>query len=69
MMDCEVAAPLQFDIMKNKLPLPDMTWSIKDINIFIYHPTIHQLMIHNIDYIEIEIDYIERNNLSDDSSV
>ena len=27
-------ASLQLDIMKNKIPLLDMTWSVKDINTF-----------------------------------
>ena len=26
------------DIMKNKIQLPDMTWSVKDINKFLQHP-------------------------------
>ena len=28
MTDCEVTTSLQMDIMKNKTPLPDMTWSV-----------------------------------------
>ena len=32
MTDCEATTSLQLDIMKNKIPLPDMTWSVKDIN-------------------------------------
>ena len=26
MTDCEITLMLQVDIMKNKMPLPDMTW-------------------------------------------
>ena len=44
MADCEATISLQMDIMKNQIPLPDMTWSVKDINKFIQHPLIHSLM-------------------------
>ena len=30
----------------NQIPLPDMTWSVKDINKFIQHPLIHSLMTY-----------------------
>ena len=46
-----------------------MTWSVKDMNTFIHHPTIHQLMIHNSDDIERERDDIDHNYSSDGSSV
>ena len=55
--------------MKNKMPLPDMTWSVKDINTFIHHPTMHKLRMHNTNYIEREIEYIDHNDSSDDSNV
>ena len=29
MTDCEATTSLQMDIMKNQIPLPEMTWSIK----------------------------------------
>ena len=38
MTDCEATPSLQLDIMKNKIPLPDLTWSVKDINPFLEHP-------------------------------
>ena len=47
--------------MKNKMPLPEMTWSVKDINTIIYPPTIHNLMMNNTDYIEREMEYIDHN--------
>ena len=47
MTDCEATTSLQMDIMKNKIPIPDMTWSLKDINKFIQHPLIHSLMIYD----------------------
>ena len=47
MVDCEVTTALQLDIMKNKIPLPDMTWSVKEINTFIHHPKIQQLMTYD----------------------
>ena len=37
MTDSEAITSLQMDIMKNKIPLLDMTWSVKDINTFIQH--------------------------------
>ena len=43
MTDCEATNSLQMDIMKNKIPLPDMTWSVKILNTFIQHPLIHSL--------------------------
>ena len=30
--DCEATTSLQLDIMKNQIPLLDMTWSVKEIN-------------------------------------
>ena len=52
--------------MKNKIPLPGTTWSVKDINTFIHHLIIHKLMMHNTDYLEREIDH---NYSSDNSNV
>ena len=46
MTDCEATTPLQMDIMKNQIPLPDMTGSVKDRNTFIQHPLIHSLMTY-----------------------
>ena len=34
MTDCEATTSLQMDIMKNQIPLPDMTWSVKDKQIY-----------------------------------
>ena len=34
MTDFEATTCLQLDIMKNKISLPDMTWSVKDKHIF-----------------------------------
>ena len=68
MTDCDVTTPIQLDIMKNKIPLPDMIWSVKGINKFIHFPTIHKLMVYNTDYIEREIEYINNNCSSYDSS-
>ena len=36
MTDCEATTSLQMDIMKNQIPLPDMTWSVKDKHKFIH---------------------------------
>ena len=33
MTDCEATTSLQLDIMKNQIPLPDMTWSVKDLSL------------------------------------
>ena len=55
--------------MKNQIPLPDMTWSVKDLDKFIQHPLIHSLMVYDIHYNNGEIEYIEHNYSSDASSV
>ena len=60
---------LQLDIMKNQIPLPDMTWSVKDINKFIQHPLIHSLMTYDTQYNNREIEYIDHNYSSDASSL
>ena len=69
MTDCEATSTLQMDIMKNQIPLPDMTWSVKDINKFIQHPLIHSLMTYDSRYNNREIEYIEHNYSSDASSL
>ena len=57
------------DIMKNQIPLLDMTWSVKDINKFIQHPLIHSLMTYDKQYNNREIEYIDHNYSSDASSL
>ena len=69
MTDCEATSLIQMDIMKNQIPLPDMTWSVKDINTFIQHPLIHTLMTYDTHYNSREIEYIEFNYSSDTSSL
>ena len=51
------------DIMKNQIPLPDITWSVQDINKFIQHSLIH------LQYNSREIKYIDHNYSSDASSL
>ena len=34
MTDCEATTSLQIDIMKNQIPLPNMTWPVKDKQIY-----------------------------------
>ena len=65
MTDCEATTSLQLDIMKNKIPLPDTTWSVKDMNTFIQHT----LMINDTQYNNRDIKYIDHNYSSDDSSL
>ena len=50
MNDCEATTSLQMDIMKNQIPLLDMTWSVKDTNKFVQHPLIHSLMTYDTHY-------------------
>ena len=69
MTDCEATPSLQIDIMKNQILLPDMTWSVKDINKFIQHPLIHSLMTFDTQYNNREIEFIDHNYSSDDSSL
>ena len=69
MTDCEATTSLQLEIMNNKIPLPDMTWSVKEINAFIHHPLIHALMTYDTQYNRREIEYLEHNFSTDDSSL
>ena len=55
--------------MENKIPLPDMSWSVIKINTFLRHPIIHSLMAYDTQYISREIEYIEHNYSSDASSL
>ena len=68
MTDCEATTSLQLDIMKNQIPLPDMTWSVQAINKFI-QPLIHSLMTYDTQYNNGEIEYIDHNYSSDASSL
>ena len=61
MKHCEATTSLQMDIMKNHILLPDMTWSVRDINKFIQHPLIHLLITYDIQYNHREIEYIDHN--------
>ena len=69
MTDCKATTPLQMDMMKKQIPLPDMTWSVRDINKFIQHPLIHSLMTYNTQYNNRDIEYIDHNYSSDASSL
>ena len=69
MTDCEATTTIQIEIMKNKIPLPDMTWCVKDINTFIHHPLIHSLTTYDTQYNNREIEYMEHNYSSDSSSL
>ena len=55
--------------MKNQIPLPDITGSVKDINKFIQHPLIHSLMTYDTRNNNKEIECIDHNYSSDDSSL
>ena len=67
MTDCEAITSLQLD--QNQIPLPDMTWSIQDINKWIQHPLLHSLMAYDTQYNDREIEYIDHNYSSDASSL
>ena len=69
MTDCEATTSFQMDIMENQIPLPDMTWSVKDINKFIQHPLIHSLMTNDTQYNNREIEFMDHNYSSDASSL
>ena len=64
---CEATTTLQLDIMKNQISLPDMTWSLKDINNFVQHPVIHSPLKYDTQYNSRDLVYIEHNYSSDDS--
>ena len=55
--------------MKNKIPLPDMTMSVKDINKFVHHPLIYSLTAYEKEYNTREIVFLEHNYSSDSSSL
>ena len=69
MTSCETTSTLQLDIRQNKIPLPDMLWSVIKINKLLHHPIIHSLMTYDTQYISREIEYIENNYSSDTSSL
>ena len=70
MIDCEANTTIQMDVMKNKIPLPDMSWSAKDINTFLQQPVIHTLTAYDTQYNTREIEYIDHNySSSEDSSL
>ena len=56
------------DVMQNKIPLPDMTWSVQDINKFIQHPVVYLLMAYDTQYNSKEIEFIDHNYSTDASS-
>ena len=59
----------QYGRMADKELDPDMTWSVKEINTFIHHPLIHSLMTYDTQYNNRDIQYIEHNYSSEDSSL
>ena len=59
--DCEALSGQQMDIMENKIPLPDMTWSIKRILKFIQLPQLDDLMNYNTTYTRKEIIYVDHD--------
>ena len=67
--DCKATTTIQMDVMKNKIPPPDMAWSVKDITKFIQHPLIHLQMTYDTQYNNREIKYIDHNYSSDASSL
>ena len=69
MTDFVATTTLQLDIVKNKISLPGMTWSVKDINTFIKYPLIHSLMTYDTQYNNREIEYMEFNHSSDASNL
>ena len=60
---------LDTDKMKNKIPLPEMTLSVKDINTLIRHPLINSLITYDAQYSNREVEYIEHDYSSDTSSL
>ena len=68
MTDYEATCHEQTNILKNKIPLPDGNWSIKDTMDFISSPKIHHLLNRDTPQNEIEIIYQEHNYSSSASS-
>ena len=57
------------DIIKNKIPLPDMTWSVRAINSFLQHPKIYHVLTYDTEYKDGEFEYIDHNYSSGDSNL
>ena len=51
----------QLEIMEGKIPLPDMTWSIKRILRFIQTKKVENRLDLNLEHTRREIIYIEHN--------
>ena len=57
----------QLEIMENKIPLPDMSWSIKRVLRFLQTPKVELLMDLNTSHLKKEIIFLE-HNFSDEVS-
>ena len=68
MTDCEALAIQQHEILEDKYPTPDGSWSIKNLVTFIHSPQIHRLLINDSAYEEREIIYIDHNFSEDEDT-
>ena len=66
MTNCGALLIQQFNILENRIPLPDLTWSIKKTLRFIQIPEIESLIRYDFEHVLKEVMYIE-HNYSDDS--
>ena len=66
MTTCSRLAAKQLSILDNKIPLPDLAWSIKKLMRFIQLPEVESLLDYDSEHVMKEIIYIE-HNYSDDS--
>ena len=68
--ECPATMKLQLEILQNKIPLPDMTWSILRLLLVMQHPTIEDLLNPFNVIPGIDIIYQDHNHsLSSDSSL
>ena len=61
MTECEALAIQQKEILENKHPTPDASWSLKKLVHFFHLPQVHQLMTSEIPYEERETIFMEHN--------
>ena len=61
MAECEALGTEQLEILENKYPTPDASWSIKKLVEFMQHPKVHNLLSNETPYEERETLYLEQN--------
>ena len=61
MTECEALGIQQLEILENRYPTPDASWSIKKLIEFMQQPKVHNLLNNETPYEEREVLYLEQN--------